>query len=253
MGPSVQAGRQELVNEILAHTSNPEYSGKIALTGYSQGALVVDYVWRDDILHPDGVLHHLVNDVIGIVNFGDPMRAPGICNGNVHAGFPVPKKVNGFTTGGIAGPNDLKPEETPNFLLSCNNDGDLYGAAPVGDSPWTSETGVGHDETLVFNIVQDFSIENVLAIAQEAMSLLGIAAPGLNLGSLINLGIGAIQGALGKVPASGATTPSHVIALVEALLNGGMFVASGFGPHGDYEKFMPAMVDFLNRVGKENQ
>ena len=212
MGPSVQVGRQELVNQINLHP------GKFAMSGYSQGALVTDFVWRDDILNPSGVLNHRLQDVIGIVNFGDPMRCPGICNGNLRAGFAIPKAVDGYTTGGIAGTNDLQPIHTPDFLLSCNNDGDLYGAAPVGDTPWIKQNPVGHDETLIFDLVQNFNGENVLAFTEEVAAIL--------------------------------TGPDHDIAVVEAIMNGGLFVLQGFGPHGDYEKFIPAMTDFLMEVGK---
>jgi hypothetical protein len=246
MGPSVRAGIEALVRQINL------WIGKFALTGYSEGAMVVDRVWRDEILNPKGRLNHRLKDVIGIVNFGDPMRCPGIANGNLRAGFPIPKPVYGYTTGGIAGPQDLKPEETPDFLLSCDNDGDMYVAAPVGDTPWIQETGVGHDMTICFNVVQDFDGPNVLAIVEEAMSLIGMAAPGFNLASLVELGVGALSGALGKVPATGARTPGHVVAIVEALLQAGMFIGTGLSAHGDYGKHMPAMVDFLTQVGKEN-
>lgn len=250
MGPSVQAGRAQVNQQIGLRPKGT----KLALSGYSQGALVVDYVWRDDILNPQGQHHDRLGDVVGIVNFGDPMRCPGVCNGNVHAGFPIPGQLDGFTTGGISGPSDLKPDQTPDFLLSCNNDGDLYGAAPVGDAPWTTAPGVGHDETLIFNLVQNFDGVNLLAFVQEAMTTLGVAmAGGINLGTLISVTEAAIVGALGTggipgIPAAGAQTPDHVVAIVEALLNGGMFVMRGFGPHGDYEKYVPAMLDFLNSV-----
>jgi hypothetical protein len=243
MGPSVRAGIEELVRQINL------WIGKFVLTGYSEGAMVVDRVWRDEILNPNGRLAHRLNDVIGIVNFGDPMRSPGISKGNDYAGLVVPKPVYGFTTGGIAGPQDLTPEETPDFLLSCNNDGDMYVSAPVGDTPWTQETGVGHDMTICFNVVQDFNGPNVLAIVEEAMSLIGMAAPGINLGDLIG---GAISGVFGSIPKTGARTPGHVISLVEALLQAGMFIGTGLQAHGDYGKYMPAMVDWVTNVGKAN-
>ena len=244
MGPSVGAGVAELVRLIKL------YSGPIALSGYSQGSIVVDKVWRDHIWNPNGDLHSRLPDVIGIVNFGDPMRCPGICNGNALIGQAVPGQVDGFTTGGIAGPDDLTPEQTPDLLLSCNNDGDLYGACPVGDNPWNSESAVGHDETMVFNLIQNFNANNVLALATEALSLLNIGSA-LNLGTIIQLaeaGIGGVVGNLGGIiPSTGASTPGHVVAIVEALLNGGMFVASGFGPHGDYGKFVGPAVNWLTQ------
>lgn len=245
MGASTQTG---VVNG-MAMVNNPAYADhNIILTGYSQGAMVTDFMWRDHLMGT-----RRGDDVIGIVNFGDPMRAPGICNGNVHAGFPVPKPLDGFTTGGIAGPGDLTRAQTPDFLMSCNNDADLYGSAPVGDNPWTAESAVGHDETMMFNLIQNFlDLGNLEALIVEAMGDFGMALSGLDLMSLIGIVTGVIGGVIGGstslsqiIPSTGVSAPSHVVALVLALLNGGMFVASGMGPHGDYEKMVPAMTDWV--------
>lgn len=245
MGDSVQTG----VGNTMAVINNPAYADhNIILSGYSQGALVTDFTWRDHLL---GTKRG--DDVIGIVNFGDPMRCPGICNGNVYAGFATPKPVDGFTTGGIAGPGDLTKDQTPDFLMSCNNDGDIYGSAPVGDNPWTAEPQVGVDMTMMFKLVQNLlDISNLEAIVTEALGDFEMGLTGLNLLSLIEIVGGIIEGVTGGstslsqiIPATGVSSPSHVVALVLALLNGGMFVASGFGPHGDYEKMVPAMTDWV--------
>lgn len=247
MGPSVQQGVTETMNQIARYPGH-----NIILSGYSQGALVTDYVWRDHLLVPK---HPRLKDVIGIVNFGDPMRSPGICNGNLRAGFPIPGPQNGFTTGGISGPGDLTKDQTPDFLMSCNNDGDLYGSASVGDNPWTAETGVGHDETMIFNLVQKFDGKNLLAFVEEAMKILGVVVTGqFSLGTLLSVTTSAIFGAIGTggipgIPSTGVATPDHVVALVQALLNGGMFVLKGFGPHGDYAKMVPAMCDWVVETG----
>lgn len=184
MGPSVQAGRQQLICDIGQHP------GRIALSGYSQGAMVVDIVWRDDILNPSGSLHHRKDDVVAIVNFGDPMRCPGIANGNKYAGaapptksgwpslpntgWPTPEQVNlqHHTTGGIAGPGNLTPAQTPDFLLSFANDGDLFACSPTGDDPWHHETEVGKDERLIFDIVQNATPETILAIAEQVAKII---------------------------------------------------------------------------------
>ena len=252
MGDSVIAGINEVVRIASLYTPSALWTGKLVLTGYSQGAMVVDRVWRDEILNPSGRLANRVNDVIAIVNFGDPMRTPGISRGNEHAGIAVPGRLDGFTTGGIAGPGCLTAAQTPPFLLSCNNPGDLYGTAPVGDSPWTTETGVGHDETLIFNLVQDFNGTNLVALAQEALAILGFDASALGVAGIetslsVLLGHGGLS--LG-IPAGGVTEPAHVIALVQAIYNGGMFVVAQQGPHLDYEKYIPAAVDFVTRAGK---
>lgn len=251
MEASVEVGIEEVVRLVLLYFAGAHLitggvaSGKLALFGYSQGAMVIDRVWRDEILNPAGRLHDRLGDVVAIVNFGDPMHCPGISNGNVRAGFPLPKDLDGAPVGGIAGPDDLTPEQTPAFLMSCNNDGDLYGAAPVGLTPWTQQTGVGHDELLIFNIIQKFDVPNVLAIVQEVMAaLVEVAADVTDPVKFIGDSLAAL---LGK----GLAVQSHVVALVQALLNGGLFfVVNAQGPHQDYDKFIPAMVDFVHEAGR---
>jgi hypothetical protein len=164
MGPSVDAGVRELLNQINLHP------GQLVLCGYSQGALVVAKAWRDHILN--GSLNHRLPDVIGIITFGDPMRCPGVANGNVFAGQGLPKDSDGQTTGGVAGPDCLTPDETPTFFLSFANDGDLYASAPVGDDPWHNESAAGADETLIYNIVQNATVANVQAIAEGVLKVI---------------------------------------------------------------------------------
>lgn len=262
MGPSVREGIENTVNSVLTREreginvrGNP-----LSLTGYSEGALVINTVWRDEIIKPTGRLHHRLGDVEergAVILFGDPMRCPGMARGNQYAGFDIPGKVNGVTSGGIAGPNDLKPEETPEFVLSCSNLGDLYAAAPVGDNPWVQETPIGHDETLIFNLVQDFDGKNLMAFVTEMAKILGVVLTGgLTITSMLGMITSAIAGAIspaGGIPGitnAPITTPNALVAVVGALLNGGMFILQGLQPHGDHAKHVPAMVDFLlTRLG----
>jgi hypothetical protein len=162
MRPSVLVGWEELVTQIN------RWPGKFALCGYSQGALVVCLVWKHEILDPAGRLHHRLNDVVAIHTYGNPMRAPGIAYGNTLLwGRPAPGKEDGYTTGGIAGPADLRPEEClfPNghpqagkpAVFDFANPGDLYAACPVGDDPWENESEVGASETLIYETVLDFN------------------------------------------------------------------------------------------------
>lgn len=256
MGPSVLEGIEKVVAWMLALAIGT----KKVLVGYSEGSLVIDTVWRDECINPNGRLHqHYLNgDIICVVVIGDPMRCPGIANGNVLAGFPVPKNVDGVVTGGISGTNDLKPEETPACVLSCTNDGDVYGAAPVGDNPWTAITGVGFDMQLIFNLVQSFTAANFFAVVTEVLKVLGIDVGALSLYSVLTIAEQAMQGFLEglvdgvtNVPVTGVTTVSHVAYLVQAIMTFGMFVLKGLGPHGDYEKMVPAIVAHLNDLGRQ--
>lgn len=211
MRPSVETGAEELVNQINRHP------GRIVLCGYSQGALVTNMVWRDEILAPGGRLHHRKDEVIAIITYGDPQRCPGIARGNTFAGQPVPKKLNGQTTGGIAGPDCLTAEQTPEFFLSFANNGDLYAAAPVGDNPWSTQTEVGHNQTLIYEAVMEFDGQDFLGLATE----------------------------IGSV----ATLPAvNLIPLVQAIWNGLTFFGQGTSaPHWTYD-IAPA-IKYLTQLG----
>lgn len=163
MGPSVTAGRAEVNRQIgLRPKGTP-----IFLSGYSQFAIVTGQVWVHDILDPNGVHHDRLPDIRGIINFGDPLRCPGIAHGNEVAGLPQPKNRDGQVTGGIGGPADLTAAQTPDFLLSCALDGDLYAAAPVGSSPWNAESSVGKVETNIYDIIQQPSFSDIISIAKD--------------------------------------------------------------------------------------
>ena len=166
MMPSVEAGRAELVRQIqMLPMGTP-----IFLSGYSQGAICTARAWALDCLPTNGVLHNRLNDIRGIIQFGDPVRCPGIANGNLVAGLPLPKNLDGCVTGGIAGPADLTPAQTPDFYLSCALDNDLYAAAPVapvGGLVWTAESRVGDVETGIYNIIMQPTFRDLVAIAKD--------------------------------------------------------------------------------------
>lgn len=230
MRPSVLIGMQNLV-DLINRTP-----GALVLCGYSQGALVVCAVWRDLILNPAGALHHRLNDVVAVVPYGNPMRAPGVAYGNELAGQPAPGKDDGHTTGGIAGPANLKPQECvfpaghpmagKPAVLDFANEGDLYASAPVGDRPWESETEVGALETMIYEAVQDFNGDDIMAFAKTLFKL----ATAL---------MGPIFGWLAFLP------------LVQAIWNGLMFLGQGpRAPHWTYD-VGPAtryLVEIGNRI-----
>lgn len=215
MGPSVLKGRAEVNLQI----SRRPLGTPLFLSGYSQGAIVTGQVWAYDILDPKGLHHDRLKDVHGIIQFGDPLRCPGIAHGNEVAGFPAPTNRDGQMTGGIAGPADLTAAQTPDFLLSCALDGDLYAACPVGSNPWgksifggSKESDVGRVETNIYNIIQKTSVMNIFSIAKD------IFAP-----------IGSVQ----------------------AIVNGLTFASAGMNaPHWQYAPFVPPMVGWLLERGR---
>lgn len=226
MNPSVQAGRAEVNLQITRHEQDGSCppGTPLFLAGYSQGAIVTGEVWRKDILAPNGVHHNRVDDVLkrgGIINFGDPLRSPGIAHGNEVAGLPVPGQLDGQTSGGIAGPDDLTADQTPDCLLSCALLGDLFAAAPVGDTPWKSEPEVGKIETRIYGMVLNGSVGSFIKNAEIIVEEYG--AP--------------------------LTTS---IALVHAIFNGISFAAKGTNaPHWQYGPFLPPMVGWLlNRASQ---
>lgn len=140
MGPSVQQGRVELKRLIR------ERPGKIALAGYSQGAIVTSQVWKHDILNPGGELHDRLPDVIASVTWGNPCREKGKANGNVAAGIPVPSG---------RGIGDDLLSNTPDWWLDFAHGAnsqpgrDIYTDTPDDDA--------GEDMTAIFRVVQNVS------------------------------------------------------------------------------------------------
>lgn len=166
MRPSIEVLKQQL-RQVIRDTAGPK-----VLSGYSQSAIGVGEVWREDILPEDGQLHDELDNIKAVILYGDPLRSPGMARGNVLAGQPIPKKLDGFVTGGIAGPNCLTPAETTKVVLSFANDGDLFASAPVGATPWVKETEVGHNETLIFEAVMEFDGHDLFSFASEVAQIL---------------------------------------------------------------------------------
>lgn len=146
MGPGVAQGIEDLVAQISAKP------GTFALVGYSQGAVITCKVWRDEILSPNGRLHDRYGDIFAHVTFGNPMRCPGIAHGNGLVPIPVPVPLEGYVTGGIAGPDDLTPWQTPGWHMDFAHDGDVWTSCPVGADPWANESPVGEAETSIYDI-----------------------------------------------------------------------------------------------------
>lgn len=140
MKASVQAGRAELKRLIR------ERPGKIALAGYSQGAIVTSLTWMLDIANPKGELHDRLDDVVASVTWGNPCREQGVANGNKRAGIPIPEGR------GIA---DVRLTDTPDWWLDFAHGGnspqgrDIYTDVPDDDS--------GEHMTAIFRLVQDVS------------------------------------------------------------------------------------------------
>lgn len=186
MQPSVDNARKQII-AALGGPAFPDYqapvypSGPFALSGYSQGAIVTDTVWTQDILPDTGVLHHRLADCLSVVNFGDPWRAAGTANGNTYQGIPVPGTVDGDITGGIGGPKDLTAAQT-NVLNSLGKPvvmsyalpGDLYASCPVGPDPQKDEASPGKVGTSIYNFILAGSFTSFAKIAEDLFAPIGM-------------------------------------------------------------------------------
>lgn len=185
MNPSIANARQQIV-AALGGPSSPFYqapvygSGPFALSGYSQGAIVTGLVWSQDVLPATGVLHHRLADCLSVVNFGDPLRAPGFANGNVYQQIPIPGTEDSAVTGGISGPLDLTAAQTNTLnslgqpvVMSFALPGDLYASAPVGTNPWTAEAAAGKVGTSIYNLILAGSFTSFIKIAEDLLTPIG--------------------------------------------------------------------------------
>lgn len=159
MDRSCDVGVDNLIAAILG------WRGPFALCGYSQGALVVCRVWRDEILNPLGRLHHRLKDCFAVITYGDPMRATGIANGNVYAGMAVPGDGGIASDGGGEIDRNLTAAETPWYFMSFAHEGDIYCNTPQG-------TAIGDDMTAIFDIVM--MSNGVMSFAAILKVVLGV-------------------------------------------------------------------------------
>jgi len=233
MGPSVEDGVQELirlVNDVYP-PGNPVGQG-IILLGYSQGAIVVSHFMRDHVVNPLGQCHNRWPDIVAVATWGNPCRGPGFASGNDFAGWPDPADVDGVVTGGIAGPDDLMPpvyvpvsktvrHYWGEFVNTIGNGNDIYADCPVGTNPWTGEAPTGVVETNIYNIVQNVTPADIFQIILEVVGV--IATFGLEL-----------------------------IPIIEAIINGGLFLQAGpDAPHYTYD--IGPITNFVALAGSETQ
>jgi hypothetical protein len=205
MGPSVDDGYNEGVR--LATQVWPD--NLIIPLGYSQGGICASHWWRDYIL-----AINLQSRVPVGMAWGNPCRSPGFANGNAYAGWGLPGLVDGVETGGISGPDDLTPDQTPSnwldfvWLGTDNGATELYTNTPVGADPWTAEAAPGIVETSIYNVVQQATVLDIVQVAED------LAVP---------------------------------VGIVEAIVNGFTFLGAGeAADHYDYD--ITPMVNYLTQV-----
>lgn len=181
MGTSVRMGVDSAVALLGGAPpmapGDPVYaSGPVIGWWYSQSAILGSHLWRDEVLNPTGRLSYRKDDFIATVTYGNPCRCPGKANGNIAAGWGLPGTLNGETTGGIAGPDCLTAEQTPNwwydYVWLGNDDGhtELYTNCPVGNDPWANEADTGKVGTLVYDFIQTGTFIDFVEIAEALLT-----------------------------------------------------------------------------------
>lgn len=216
MGASVNTG---IVATIAAIQSMPVGTPK-AIASYSQGSIVGSTVWRDYVLNPNGVLHPYLNDFVASVTWGNPMRAPNVCNGNAYGGW------GAQSGGGISGVDDLLPSQTPSWWLDFADPNDLYTDSPVALNAAGTEivmNDAANDEMLIYNMVVSTSF-------------------GGTLEGLLKLVVSAIEQFSSPI--------EFIVGLATSIYNGLRFLAAG--PNAGHYTYDPTpAIDYLASVATQ--
>lgn len=149
MGPSVNQGIDELVNQMRIHL-DAEPSRKFILIGYSQGALVTSKVLQR--MQGSGDLARYMDRCIAGVTFGNPAREHG--------------KYVGTNNPGGQGLDPKCIANTPSWWYDYCTVGDIYGAGPGNDDHEAAEY-----MTSIFLAVQGHLLTGQDNLAQQVFEL----------------------------------------------------------------------------------
>lgn len=158
MNPSAQAGREELCHQIeLNRAVIEQHNLRIALAGYSQGAIVTAECWELDIKPVGGRLHWVKDHVVKAVAWGNPMREQGQA---------WPDRGGALAADASHGISDVLMVDTPPWWRNYAHKGDLYTDCS-GQS--------GEDKTAIYKIVMGTRIftgpDSILA---QVLEVLGV-------------------------------------------------------------------------------
>jgi hypothetical protein len=158
MGPSIRAGKAELLNQFEINKAQVQAYG-FAMASYSQGAVIASEVWE----YMKSNNHWAVPHFQKAVTWGNPSRE----RGKVYDDFAPGQRVAGPNTSGVAYVTD-RMHDTPATWRDYAHAGDLY-AAVEGDGP------DAQDKTAIWRIVRgenffvgpDTLLQQFLEIAQQ--------------------------------------------------------------------------------------
>jgi hypothetical protein len=137
MGPSIQAGKDELINQFTIHRERVQKYGA-ALAGYSQGAIVVGEVWENDIKPATGRAAWIRPFIRKAVTWGNPMREKG--QAYPDAGAPMAPADHQGVTGTLM-------KDTPPWWRNYAHVADLYADCPDDKS--------GEDRQAIWKVIRD--------------------------------------------------------------------------------------------------
>lgn len=187
MGPSIESGKAELVNQINRHRDQVERCGA-ALAGYSQGGIVVSEVWTERIRTGD--LSWMVPHLKKAVTWGNPSREKGRVWPDA-GGRPAPPTSRGVTTRLLV--------DTPEWWRDYAHAGDLYADVPDDES--------GENRTAIWQVIRDGNFfRGPDSLLRQVLELTGAVRDGSRAAEMT----GAFKAMMDAVVFFGKKTEPHV-------------------------------------------
>lgn len=172
MGPSIQAGKDELYVQMVKHRDRVERYG-CAFASYSQGAIVVSETWESDIKPVGGKLSWARPFVRKAVTWGSPSREKGKVWPD--AGAPMASITSQGVTGNLMA-------DTPTWWRNYAHRGDLYTDVPTD----TDESG--ENRTAVWQVIRDGDITSGPdSLLRQVLELTGAVRDGHQVAEMIGL------------------------------------------------------------------
>lgn len=188
MGPSIAAGKDELVVQMEKHRDRITKYG-CAWAGYSQGALIISESWTLDVLPGNGRLNWALPYFKKAVTWGNPMRQRGSVRPD--AGGAPSAKSNGGVTGILM--------EAPSWWVDFAHSGDLYSDVPPDES--------GENRTAIWQMIRNGDVmTGPNSILRQFLELGGIAKDS----DQISEGIGMVKAMMDALVFFGSGTKPHV-------------------------------------------
>jgi hypothetical protein len=190
MGPSIDQGKAELENQFNLHKDQVIRCGA-AISGYSQGAIIVSETWEEQIKPENGRLHWAFPHINKAVCWGNPCREVG--KSYPDTGAPMSPPNHGGVTGNLM-------VDTPSWWRNYAHVGDLYSDCPTDQS--------GIDRTEIWHIIRNGdAIHGPSSLLRQILTVLGVGHS--NTGQLSAV-TGMVKAMLDALVFFGKQTGPHV-------------------------------------------